>query len=121
LDENNAVTLLLRGKIYTRQGNPDAALADLNRTVELEPEMGWGYQERAFIYGAMGSIDEAVADFNQAIALDPNDSWNYAGLGDTLYDAGRRADALQAYKTYVEQAGDDAQDYIKERITELEK
>ncbi len=121
LDENNGVTLLLRGKVYSRQGSLDAALADLNRTVELEPGMAWGYQERAFIYNAMKNVDAAVADFNKAIELDPSDSWNYAGLGDALYNAGRKADALKAYKTYVEQAGDSAVDYIKERVTELEK
>ncbi len=121
LDENNAVTLLLRGKVYSRQGSLDSALADLNRTVELDPNMGWGYQERAFIYGAMKNIDAAVTDFNKAIELDPSDAWNYAGLGDVLYDAGRKVDALKAYKTYVEQAGDGAADYTKERITELEK
>jgi serine/threonine-protein kinase len=121
LDENNGVTLLLRGKVYSRQGSLDNALADLNRTVELESGMAWGYQERGFILAAMNKTDEAIADFNKAIELDPGDTWSYVGLGDVLYDAGRKKDALTAYKTYADKAGDAAVDYVRERIAELEK
>ncbi len=121
IDENNGVTLLLRGKIYSRQGSLDNALADLNRTVELESGMGWGYQERGFILSAMGKTDEAIADFNKAIELDPSDTWSYVGLGDALYNAGRKKDALTAYKTYADKEGDAAAGYVRERIAELEK
>ncbi len=121
LQNGNAVNYLLRGKVYSRQGELDKALADLNQTVELDNSMAWGYQERGDIYGAMGKTDEAVADFNQAIALDPADAWNYAAQGDVLYDAKRPAEALTAYKMYVEMAGEGAVEYIRERVVELGK
>ena len=121
LDGGNAVSYLLRGKVYSRLGKLDQALADLNQTVEMESGMAWGYQERGFIYAAMGKTDAAVADFYKAISLDPGDAWNYAGLGDVLYDAKRHPEALAAYQTYVDKEGEAAVEYIRERIVELKK
>lgn len=121
LDQYNAVSFLLRGKVYGRRGDYEAALTDLNQAVEMSSEMAWAYVERGYVYGSMGEVEKAVADYEQAIKLDPHDPWTYAALGDILYDNERRDEALTAYQSYAEQAGDDMVDYIRERINELEK
>lgn len=118
-DDSNPISYLLRGKVLNRLGQPEAALEDLNRTVSGAPDMAWGYQERGFIYSTLGDTDEAVVDFQRALELDPSDSWSYVGLGDAYYTAGRTAEALDAYQAYAERAGDDAADYVLERIAEL--
>lgn len=121
LDQYNAVSFLLRGKVYGRQGDYEAALTDLNQAVEMNSEMAWAYVERGYIYGSIGEVEKAIADYEQAIQLDPDDAWTYAALGDILYDNERRDGALTAYQSYAERAGDDIVDYIRERISELEK
>lgn len=120
-DDSNPISYLLRGKVLNRLGQPEAALEDLNRTVSSAPTMAWGYLERGYIHGTLGETDDAVVDFQRAIELDPEDSWLYAALGDVLYDADRDSEALEAYRLHVEKAGDEAEDYILERIAELEK
>ncbi len=121
VDNGNGVAYLLRGKIYSRQGDNQKALDDLNKTVEMAGDMAWGYQERANIQHALGNTDAALADYQKALTLDPSDSWTYALMGDTLYDAGRRAEALTAYQTYTKLVGEAAVESVRERIIELQK
>jgi len=44
-------------------GDSDAALADLGRCIELEPEFPWCYWDRAWIYVEIDDQDAAVSNF----------------------------------------------------------
>ena len=47
----------------------DAALADCNRAIELDPENKEYYSERAVVYTARGEHEKANADFKQAYRI----------------------------------------------------
>ena len=95
-----------------------AAIADLNESVELDPEFTDAYATRGNVavhYGESvvkyGSITEArqqyqvaIGDYTEAIRLEPEDDENYSGLGHTRshygeYEAKRR-NATAAEKQY---------------------
>lgn len=63
--------LVLRGAGYSREGDYDRALADLDRAIELAPELAQAYVTRALTYKRMGRLDDAERDLTHAIALSP--------------------------------------------------
>ncbi|MBL8120057.1 MAG: tetratricopeptide repeat protein, partial [Anaerolineae bacterium] len=122
LADYNAVSFLLRGKVHGRRGDYEAALEDLNRAIDMASDMAWTYVERGYVYGLMDNFEAARSDYVKAIELDPNDLWPYAALGDLLYENGRRREALIAYRSYLERAGEEeAMDYVRERVAELSR
>lgn len=68
-----AEAFLLRGKArITSSQNPDAALADFKRAIELEPQNADAYLERGRAYEKLGKFDLAKADYDQAVKLFSN-------------------------------------------------
>jgi len=69
--------------------NPDEAIQDLSRAIELDPNYAFFYHMRAYIYQAVEAWDLCVADENEAISLgtdDPHTFYRrgecYSALGD---------------------------------------
>jgi len=58
----------LRGIALRQSGNPEQALADLNRSIELAPDES-NYFQRAATYQMLGQHKLALADLDQVIAL----------------------------------------------------
>ena len=50
-------------------GNYDAALADLNRAIQLDPTYALAYNNRGQTYVHLGKYREAIADWQQAADL----------------------------------------------------
>lgn len=57
--------------LYKEKDDAVAALADINRAVELAPRAAWGYVDRAAVREGQGKYAEAYADYQQALALEP--------------------------------------------------
>jgi len=85
----------------------EAQLADLNKAIELDPNMADAYMERGNLYSMnlpkeRGGYEKAVADYTRVLELKPNDAsarWNratyYRSMG--LYDK-----AIADWTTYIE-------------------
>ncbi|MBI4833289.1 MAG: tetratricopeptide repeat protein [Planctomycetes bacterium] len=67
------VDLYYRGSVYVELGEAEKALADFNRSIEVEPvcnDIGYVvYLRRAEIYNHKGDLEKALADFNEAIRI----------------------------------------------------
>jgi hypothetical protein len=59
-----------RGELYRGAGRADAALADFERAVALNPRQPGGYLGRATLRLSMGQPQEALPDLDRAVALD---------------------------------------------------
>ncbi len=68
LDRDFVPALMGRGGFFQQTGNLNAALADFDRVVILDPKRG--HFARANVYRQMGKRDEALADYNQAERLE---------------------------------------------------
>lgn len=75
----------LRGGAYWRSKQLDAALADYNRAVELDPRNPDNYYGRARVYKDLGKTNEARQDLQVFLDLKPN----------TPAEAGIRQEAQQ--------------------------
>jgi uncharacterized protein (TIGR02145 family) len=62
-----------RAQIYIVRANYDAAIADLNRALELEPDPV-SYSSRGAVYMLTGNLTKAIADFEKSLQLDPNNN-----------------------------------------------
>lgn len=66
---------------YFHLGDKENALADINRSLEIEPHYSYRYSSRAFIKEAFGDTAGAIEDYKMCIALDPDDAIAYNNLG----------------------------------------
>ncbi|MCS5698869.1 tetratricopeptide repeat protein, partial [Cyanobium sp. FGCU-52] len=62
-------------------GNYQAAIADYDRAIDLDPKDLAAYQNRGRLRNWTGDQAGALADANRALALDPNDNFTHIYLG----------------------------------------
>lgn len=77
--KNLAAILVNRGNAYHNTGKDDAALADYNEALQLNPAAAAAYN--GWLYQGQGDLDRAIADYNEAIRLDPNDAFAFNNRG----------------------------------------
>ncbi len=71
--KDRAATLVNRGIIYNRTGRFDAALADFNAALEIDPGLGEAYLNRGNSRFFQKRMEEARADYDRAIELKSRD------------------------------------------------
>lgn len=79
-----APTYLYMGVVLARNQDPDRALENLNRAIELDPTLVEAYKERARTFTELGEPVRAAADLTAAADLDPADGEIFAFRGLTL-------------------------------------
>jgi len=86
-----------RGVSYASAGQLDKAMADFDRTIELNPRYPNAYFNRAELRYRMAEYPAAVEDYSQAIELGKPDAATYNGRGHALYRLKKFGDALRDY------------------------
>jgi TonB family protein len=59
--------------IYFRHANLDAAIADLDRVIALNPKFALAYRIRGNAYGFQRNLDHAIADYDRSLRINPLD------------------------------------------------
>lgn len=77
-----------RGFAHLLELDYEAALADYNRVIEMNPRSASGYAGRASVRAAQGEIEKAIADYSKAIELDPSDWPSYYVRGNLYLKQG---------------------------------
>src|SRR5262249_45263703 len=101
---------LERGKVHQMLTNNDAALADFERAVKLDPQKPHFQLELAafLLYdrgdGLVQRPLRVLALLKRVLELDPNNVWAYAELPIAYLDVGAREDARAALGKFVELA-----------------
>jgi tetratricopeptide (TPR) repeat protein len=97
-DPDWAQPFYFRGAAHLDKGEAEAALADLSRAIDLDPEIPYfAFHDRGRALAALGRHQEALADYEHAVALRPDKGSTRNRMGTTLYHLGRLDDALAAY------------------------
>lgn len=82
---------------WMKSGEPDRALDDLNKVIELDPDP-IAFRSRGEIYRHLGAYKMALEDFRRGEAIDPkqweNDVFGVYYQSDTHARLGNEADAL---------------------------
>lgn len=77
----NAVRFFETAMTHLAGGDPAAALADLDRAIELDPSYADAYANRGSIRHLLGDYSAALADLDRAIDLDPGLASAYNNRG----------------------------------------
>ena len=59
--------IIIGGLPGTKVGNTTQAMADLSKSIELEPGLAQAYYNRGIVYDKQGRFIDAINDFSKAI------------------------------------------------------
>ena len=95
------LALVGRAEAHFALGRLDAALADYDRALALEPDRALVLAGRAIVRYESGRLAEAAADLDRAVELDPEVPELYQNRAVALRDLGRLEEAARDLGTYV--------------------
>jgi tetratricopeptide (TPR) repeat protein len=72
-----------RANTYRQINDYDAAIADLTKAIELQPDNAFAYRRRGYYRSEQANFakEQSLADLTKAIELQPNDASNYVDRG----------------------------------------
>lgn len=106
-----------RGQTYAVLQRYEAALADFNRAIELNPNFAKAYLNRAATFSHVKQYDAALADYEQAVDIDPNDPQIYMNRGVTYRGLRQYEAALVDYNQAIELDPNNAHIYYNRGVT----
>lgn len=71
---------LIAGNVHAHKGDPQQAVKDYTRALELDPKMAEGYANRGYVLNDLKQADKAARDFQTALKLEPNFGEAHLGL-----------------------------------------
>ncbi len=95
-DPNNVNALILRAQGFKDKREPQNALADLNRAIELSPDSARALTLRGAVHMDTMNYEAAIQDFDRAIENNPDASEAFALRGQS------RVEAKQNYQLALE-------------------
>ena len=121
---NVAGAYMNRGSIYSKKGDSDAAMADLNKSITIDPSEG-SYYFRGREFGKRGDLTAAIADFTRGIELRPRFAILYVERGAALMRLGKVTEAEKDFaaaltieprmKTLIDKRRDEAKDQLEKK------
>ncbi len=84
-DKQNVYDYYWRGLCYNAEEDYAAALADFDRTVEMEPKNGFNYMSRGRAQRNARHFPQALADFNRGMKLKPESAYIFYNDRALLY------------------------------------
>ena len=116
---DEAKFLALRGDIHRARGDRERALTDLDKAVELYPEMFAYRISRGLVHRDLRNWERAEADFQASVEVVPT-GIGYLGLGDAVREQGRRDEAREHYQRAA-QAGGEIGGMAQRRLEDLDR
>lgn len=93
---------LFRSIAWYEKGHFEEALADANRSVELDPRDATALHQRANVLFALRRYDEAKNAYQQTLAISPDEGGAWNNLGVAFDQLGRSDDALDAFRHAID-------------------
>ncbi len=97
LDRGNMMGRSNLGTAQMLAGDFTAAAATLRETIEIEPRSK-SYSNLGLVAYYRGELDEAIESHRKAVEQEPNDHLNRSNLGDALWVAGLRDEAIEEFR-----------------------
>ena len=95
LDPVSSIIARDLARVFCYRREYEAALEQIDHTVELNPHFSPAYWALALIQEQRGEFDEAIAACQRAVQLSPRSPLMHGALGRTLALAGRREQAVE--------------------------
>jgi lipoprotein NlpI len=118
-DRTRAVAHYNRGNAFAAKGDQDAAIADYDAAIKLNPKDSRAYNNRGTVYRDKGDADRAMADFAEAVKIDPRNSDAHYNLGNAYAAKDDSAKAIAAYSAAIKADWRNANAYVARAIAQL--
>jgi tetratricopeptide (TPR) repeat protein len=105
--------LKMRGTVYFELGRYNESVADLTRSIALDPRDRQCYIVRANALNKLNRFQEAVADYDVYLKDEPRESRSYFYRGIALFGLGRHEDAIRDFNTSLTLEPDSVQVLIR--------
>ncbi|KAL0942402.1 mitochondrial precursor proteins import receptor [Colletotrichum truncatum] len=102
LDEFEALAYNLRGTFSCLLGKHDDAMADLTKSIELDPSMTQSYIKRASMNLELGAPEKAADDFEKAMEQNADDPDIYYHRAQLHFIKGEFSDAAKDYQKSID-------------------
>jgi tetratricopeptide (TPR) repeat protein len=86
----------------TRSNQPEAAIREWTKAVELNPEEARAQFNLALVLDRQGRFEEAIASYGKAVKLDPQNTGAHTNLAVALARIGKLEEALEEFRKCVE-------------------
>ncbi len=96
---SQAAAYRARGYWKHQKGDLDAALADYDISIKMDPKHVEGYDYRADVYQDKGQLDRAIADYNMSIRINPTYAAAYYSRGRVYEKQGKIDLAVADYNS----------------------
>lgn len=90
-----------RGRLYSKGGDNDKALADYCTALELDSNNVKALERRAYVYSKIGEYDKTIADHTMILQLAPT-AENYCNRADDYEKQGELEKAIVDYTAAIE-------------------
>jgi tetratricopeptide (TPR) repeat protein len=95
---NSATARSNLGSALLKEGSVDEAIAQLKRSVEIDPDYQFGHYNLAAALVQKGEPDEAIPHLRTVLKANPNHAKAYYTLGNALSKKGQTDEAVNSYK-----------------------
>ncbi|KAI9887158.1 MAG: Mitochondrial import receptor subunit TOM70 [Watsoniomyces obsoletus] len=102
LGEHEAFAYNMRGTFGYLMGENDNALADLSKSIELQPSLTQSYIKRASMHYELGNREPAAKDFERAVEQNADDPDIYYHRAQLHFILGEYTEAAQDYSKSIE-------------------
>ena len=97
-----AEAYLSRGNAYINKSEPNRAIQDYDKIIELDPNYADAYNNRGAAFGLKKEHDRAIQDYDKAIELNPEYAEAYDNRGISYEHKGEYDRAIQDFNKAVE-------------------
>jgi tetratricopeptide (TPR) repeat protein len=106
IEPNNTMAHIYRGAIELyEEEDYRSSIADFSRAVELDPNLGYAFYNRAFAERRTGKFKAALADDSRAMELNPTDSDACFDRALIRYSTADWAGAIEDFRQYCQLSG----------------
>jgi tetratricopeptide (TPR) repeat protein len=116
--------LMRKAEVQSQLGDHNAAIASLNKALDLQPDNPRGLMNRAIAELQAGKYDDAKRDYKQLDNILPTPNFAvYYGLGEIASKTNDRSGAIKNFKKYLKYAPENSDEakQVRERLQKLEK
>ena len=78
-----------KGVEYGKKGQPDKAILEFTKAIDLAPKSAHSYYNRGFAYECKKDPDKAIVDYSKAIEINPKYANAYSGRASMYFYKGR--------------------------------
>ena len=119
--EQRAKAYLARGNAYLDGGDPDHAIRDYSKALELQPRDKDALYARGYVLHDKGDFDHAIADYTAAIEIDGNDADTFYSRALSYQAKGDLDHAIADYTTVIRLKPDHANAFHNRAIAYRKK